>query len=235
VAALFAAIFRTLTDDVTRRLALFITAIVNLCDCVNAWSKNVEEQQAVGEAALERYLRQDPYSPRMLGLKATLFALRGRYEESLLVADAMLKRDPESLNAHGTRAYDLLKLGRPQDALSALNEYRERGGADDSLAAAIHYQLAQFEPSAQMARKAITELDKDSLGNPRLGAVALTLVAAEARMGRLSLAKVALADFNAAVPGVATISAIRKWMHPGAELAVHEPLFEGLRLAGVPV
>jgi hypothetical protein len=102
------------------------------------------------------------------------------------------------------------------------------------LAAAIHYQLAQFEPSAQMARKAITELDKDSLSNPKLGAVALTLVAAEARMGRLSRAKVALADFNAAVPGVQTVSAIRKWMNPGAELAGYEPLFEGLRLAGIP-
>ena len=34
--------------------------------------------------------------------------------------------------------------------------------------------------------------------------------------------------------GVTTIAAIRKWMHPGAELAGYEPLFEGLRLAGVP-
>ena len=86
----------------------------------------------------------------------------------------------------------------------------------------------------RMARKAITELDKDSLSNPRLGAVALTLVAAEARLGHLPRAKVALSDFNAAVPGVTTISAIRKWMHPGAELAGYEPLFDGLQQAGVP-
>jgi tetratricopeptide (TPR) repeat protein len=170
----------------------------------------------------------------MLGLKAQLFQLRGRYEESLLVADAMLKRDPESVNVAGIRAYDLLKLGRPQEALTALNEYIERGGEDLALAAAVHYQLAQFEPSTRMARKAITELDKDALSNSRLGAVTLTLVAAEARLGHLSRAKSALADFNAAVPGVTTIAAIRKWMHPGAELAGYEPLFEGLRIAGVP-
>ena len=102
------------------------------------------------------------------------------------------------------------------------------------MAAAVHYQLAHFEPAAQMARKAITKLDSDSLGNPRLGAVGLTLVAAEARLGHLSRAKAALADFNAAVPGVRTVSAIKKWMHPGADLAGYEPLFEGLRLAGVP-
>jgi class 3 adenylate cyclase len=44
----------------------------------------------------------------------------------------------------------------------------------------------------------------------------------------------ALADFNAAVPGVRTVSAIKKWMHPGADLAGYEPLYEGLKLAGVP-
>jgi hypothetical protein len=60
------------------------------------------------------------------------------------------------------------------------------------------------------------------------------LVAAEARLGRLSRAKAAMADFNAAVPTARTMSAIKKWMHPGADLADYEPLFEGLRLAGVP-
>ena len=44
---------------------------------------------------------------------------------------------------------------------------------------------------------------------------------------------VALADFNAAVPGVDTIPAIKKWMHPVADLAGYEPFYEGLRLAGV--
>ena len=216
-------------------LALFLTARVNLCDCVNGWSKNVEEQQAIGAAALEKYLARNPDSLSMLGLKAELFALRARYEESLLIADSILKRDPEDSSALATRAYDLLKLGRPQEALTAVNELPDPEREQVlPLAAAVHYQLAQFELAAQMARKAITKLDSDSLGNPRLGAVALTLVAAEARLGHLSRAKAALADFNAAVPGVRTLSEIRKWMHPGADLADYEPLFEGLRLVGVP-
>jgi hypothetical protein len=116
-----------------------------------------------------------------------------------------------------------------------VNELLERGLEETlPLAAAVHYQLTQFAPAAEMARKAITNLDSDSLGNPRSGAVGLTLVAAEARLGNLSRAKAALADFNAAVPGVRTIPAIKKWMHPGADLAGYEPLFEGLRLAGIP-
>jgi adenylate cyclase len=226
---------RALTLAPDDPLALSLTARVNLCDCVMGWSKNVEEQQAIGAAAMEKYLARNPDSPGMLGLKAELFALRARYEESLLIADSVLKRDPDHSGALAIKAYDLLKLGRPQEALTAVNELLERGSREPlSLAAAVHYQLAHFELAAQMAREAITKLDKVSLGNPRLGAVALTLVAAEARLSQLPRAKVALADFKAAVPGVTTISAIRKWMHPGAELAGYEPLFEGLRLAGVP-
>ena len=72
-------------------LALFLTARVNLCDCVNAWSKNVEEQQAIGSAAMEKYLRHDPENPQMLNLKSQLHELRGRYEESLLINDAMFE------------------------------------------------------------------------------------------------------------------------------------------------
>ncbi len=101
------------------------------------------------------------------------------------------------------------------------------------MAASIHYELAHYELSAQMAQKAVTQMKTEDLSNPRMGGIGLTLVAAEARMGHLSRAKAALADFNAAVPGVTTISAMKRWMHHAAELAGYEPLFDGLRLAGV--
>jgi tetratricopeptide (TPR) repeat protein/TolB-like protein len=218
-------------------LAVYLTARVNLCDCVQGWSKNVEEQQAIGAAALEKYLRHDPDSAIMLGLKSELFALRGRYEESLLIADSILKRDPEDSGALSDKALALLKLGRPQEALAAMNAVLEAGGPvadyNAALAADIHYQLEHYDLAAQMARKAVTRLDREELGNSMMGAVSLTLVAAEARLGHASQARAALADFNAAVPGVQTISGIKKWMHPAADLAGYEPLYDGLRLAGV--
>ena len=213
-------------------LALRVMAVVNLCDCVDAWSTNVDEQLAIGMGALEKYLRYDPQDPFMLILKSHYFALRGRHEESLLIADAVLKRDPDLDAAVEVKAYDLLKLGRPQEALAAVNVLtnRDRGNA---LAAAIHYELARYESAAQYARKALSRMERQQLGNPRLGAVSLTLVAAEARLGREARAKAALAEFNASVPGVHTISAIKKWMHPAADLASNESLFNGLRLAGI--
>jgi len=217
-------------------LALRLTAQVNLCDCVDGWSKNVEEQQAIGAAALEKYLQRDQDSSFMRSLKAELYALHGRFEESLLIVDSVLKKDPAATEAFSLKAYDLLKLGRPAEALDSLNQIRDRRDwwwPDMALAASIYYALAQDELAVQMAQQAKTQMSREELGNPRLGAVSLTLVAAEGRLRRLPRAKAALADFKAAVPNVNTISAMKEWMHPAADLAGYEPLFAGLRLAGV--
>jgi len=64
-------------------------------------------------------------------------------------------------------------------------------------------------------------------------AVRLTAAAAGARLRQPARAKAALGDFRAAVAGVETISATRRWLHPLADLAGYEPLFDGLRFAGV--
>jgi adenylate cyclase len=227
---------RALTLAPDDLLALKLTAQVNLCDCVDGWSKNVEEQQAIGLAALEKYLQRDPASSSMRTLKSEVYALHGRFEESLLIVDSVLTKDPEWTDALGIRAYDLLKLGRPAEALASLNQARDRRDLwwpEVALSASIYYALAQDELAVQMAQKAKTQMSREELGNPRLGAVSLTLVAAEGRLGRQPRAKAALADFKAAVPDVDTISAIKQWMHPAADLAGYEPLFAGLRLAGV--
>ena len=101
-------------------------------------------------------------------------------------------------------------------------------------AAAIYYALADYERSTRLALSAKSRMSREQLANPRFGTVALTLVAAHARLGRLDRARDALKDFKASVPGVDTISGVKKWMHPGADLAGYEPLYEGLRLAGMP-
>jgi hypothetical protein len=37
----------------------------------------------------------------------------------------------------------------------------------------------------------------------------------------------------AALPQITTITAMKKWIYPSAALADREPLFDGLRMAGV--
>jgi hypothetical protein len=54
-------------------------------------------------------------------------------------------------------------------------------------------------------------MSREEFANPRLGAVSLTLVAAEGRLGRLPRAKAALADFKAAVPDVDMTPAMKQW------------------------
>jgi adenylate cyclase len=216
-------------------LALWLTARVNLCDCVQGWSKNIEEQEAIGIAALERYLNKNPGNAGMLVLKAQIEALHGRYEQALLLTDAALKRDAEDTDTLGVRAWILLKLGRAreaQGALAAVIELRDQWD-DVALAASIAYSLGDYERSAQFAQQAKAEMSREELRSRRYGAVALTLTAAEARLGRTARAKAAYADFVASVPDATTIAAIRKWIHPAADLAGYEPLYEGLRLAGV--
>jgi tetratricopeptide (TPR) repeat protein len=216
--------------------ALYATARINLCDCVEGWSRNVAEQQAVGFAALEKFLRRNPESIDGLGHKASLFAFRGQYEEALVIADTILKKDPESVDALHTRAFGLLRLGKPREALVTVNQLLDF--QDDAnvhvIASAVHYQLGNDELAASHAQKGAAKMPSEYLSNGNSGSVLLTWIAAEGRLGRQARARTALATFRAAVPGVKTVSAMRAWIKHNAELAGYEPLFDGLRRAGVP-
>jgi hypothetical protein len=66
------------------------------------------------------------------------------------------------------------------------------------------------------------------------GTIRLTLAASEARLGHPERAAAALADFQGSVPKARTLAEIRRWMNPLATLYEFQPLFDGLRLAGVP-
>jgi tetratricopeptide (TPR) repeat protein len=227
---------RALTLAPEDPLALYLTAEVNLCDCVEAWSTNVAEQQAIGESALEKYLRIDPKSLEMSLAKAELYQLRGRYEESVAIADAVLAIDPDDSDAIMDKAVGLLRLGRAQDAVVLADGVHARYPDEwvaTSLAAHLHYATGDYVGAATLARDAVTQMSATSRTNRIAGTVLLTRVAAEARLGHGPNVKSALADFNAAVPGKTTLTSIRQWVHPSAPLALYEPWYEGLRLAGI--
>jgi tetratricopeptide (TPR) repeat protein len=216
--------------------ATWLTANINLCDCVLAWSHNPEEQKAIGSAALEKYLQIDPNDPEMLVDKAELFQLRGRFEDSLVVLDQVLQRDPDNSDALATKAVSLLRLGRAKQALSITQvlvaRYPTEWAGLLALEADIQYALGDYTVAAQLARNAMPRMSAEDLRSPVVAAQ-WTLAAAEARLGQLDAAKATLADFNAAVPNITTIAQMKQWLHPTADLYGFEPLFDGLRLAGV--
>jgi tetratricopeptide (TPR) repeat protein len=216
-------------------LALKITTKINLCDCVEAWSSNVVEQQAIGERALDRFLGTHPDDEGMLHEKAGLYAVRGRYSEALVILDKLLAQHPENTGAMEDKAVALLKLGRPNEAAApAAAAYAAHDLASRAaLLAAIDYELTDYPSAERLAQKAIIALNRIQLGNSLDGTVRLTLIAAAARLRQDATVRAALSDLSEAVPELRSISAIRKWMNPQSYLYGYEPLFEGLRLAGL--
>jgi TolB-like protein len=216
--------------------ALRTRATVNLCDCVNAWSKNPDEQKALGAAAMEKYLTLDPGSLYMLGEKANLYQVRLRWEESLAIADAMLAREPTSRFALSLKATALLRLRQLKEAQvlveGLLARYPTNAGILSG-AADIYFAQADYARAAQMAQRATAQMSEAELRDRVAGPIQLTRIAAEAHLGHSDRAKAALVDFTTTLPAVKTIADIKKWMHPSADLADSETLYEGLRLAGV--
>jgi tetratricopeptide (TPR) repeat protein len=229
---------RALSSSPDDREATWVTAEINLCDCVMAWSHDVESQKAIGAAALDKYLSMDPSNLDMIGEKVALYDLRGKHEEALLILESMLQKEPDDPWDLWGKSLELLKLNRAPEALPIVdglvarlpNQY----SALEGLAAAIHYAVGEYAAAAQLARTSAARMREDQLSSPVSGTVRLTLAAAEAQLGHRDRAQVALADFDASVHNVKTIAAIKKWVWPTAALAGYEPLYDGLRKAGVP-
>jgi TolB-like protein len=216
--------------------ALRTSATVNLCDCVNAWSKDPDEQKAIGAAAMEKYLALDPNSVYMLGEKAGLYQLRLRWEESLAIADLILAREPTNMYAISIKATALLRLGQLKEAQVLAEGLLARNPSDwsnQSTAANVYFAQGDYAHAAAMAQKAVAQMSRTDLRDRVSGCIQLTRIAAEARLGRTARAKIAFDDFKTNLPNATTIADIKKWLHPSADLADFEPLYEGLRLAGI--
>jgi hypothetical protein len=102
-----------------------------------------------------------------------------------------------------------------------------------ALVAAIDYELADYSSAERIAQKATTQFSKAQLRNPNFGAVRLTLIAAAAQVHDAKVVAAEISDLNESVSGLTSIASIRKWIHPQADLYGYEPLFDGLRLAGL--
>ncbi|MEA3142081.1 MAG: hypothetical protein QOK23_4250 [Gammaproteobacteria bacterium] len=216
--------------------ALRTRATINLCDCVNAWSENPDEQKAIGAAAMEKYLSLDHESLYMLGQKANLYQLRLRWEESLAITDAMLERAPTNTNIIALKATALLHLRQLKEAQVLAEGLLARNPSDwgnQSTMANIYFAQGDYARAAPLAQKATAQMSQTDLRDRVAGCIQLTRIAAEARLGHPERAKIALDDFKSTLPNIKTLSEIKKWLHPAADLADFEPLHEGLRLAGV--
>jgi len=218
--------------------ALSNVASINLCDCVNAWSANPDEQKAIGAAAMEKFLRIEPNSIGMLVEKTGLYQVRLRWEESLVIADSILAREPTAKVVLLLKAGALLHLARLKDAQAIGNGLLARDPNNwevSLLVADIAFAQGDYPVAADAAQKATALMSEPELRDRVSGQARLTVIAAQARLGRMDRAKAAFEDFTATLPDVRTITAIKKWLHPSADLADFEPMYAGLRMAGIPL
>jgi TIR domain len=102
-----------------------------------------------------------------------------------------------------------------------------------ALAGDIAYAQGDYARAAELSQKSVAQMTEPELRDRVDGAIRLTLIASEARLGHAAKAKAAWADFTTTLPEVTSLTAVRKWMHASADLAEFEPLYEGLRIAGV--
>jgi len=163
--------------------ALRTRTTVNLCDCVNAWSRNPDEQKAIGAAAMEKYLARDPDSVYMLGQKAGLYQLRLRWEESLAITDVMLARAPTNGYATALKATALLHLRQLKEAQALAEELLARNPSDwvnQSTVADIYFVQGDYAHAAQLAQKAAAQMNETELRDRVSGCIQLTRIAAEA-------------------------------------------------------
>lgn len=149
-------------------LALYLTASVNLCDRVDGWSTNVAEQQAIGAAALDKYLQRNPRDAlaaveRALELRddpdgdalaaGCLYELADYEHAAQRAQKAAAEMSPQDLRNRKKGAVTLTwaaaeaRLGHQARAAGALASFRTAVPNVDSLAAI----QAWMHPAAYLA------------------------------------------------------------------------------------
>ena len=215
-------------------VALYISAKINTCDCLYGWAPDLAEKEKIGTAALDRFLSIQADKPDMLVLRSYIFVKHSRFLEALAVLDEVLRRDKDNAAAWHLKALVLLRLERTQEARSALvsADATADEGYNDNVAAAVNFTAGDYESAARFARRSTAQMSARQRANPWSGAVALTLIAAEARAGHMERAKAAFEDFHAAVPAVRTVVQVKAWLIPTSPVPNNEAFFDALKLAG---
>ena len=217
------------------RLALLLLARINLCECRGDWSADPAVQERIGTEAVEKYLRRFPDDREMLTWKAYINELHDRWDDSLVLYDRMLEKSPGDPDLASSKATALLKLDRPKEALPLIEEVlvEKATAGNRATAASIHFRMGNYARSAELSQKAIAEMDSRELGD-RMNPVVLVRAASESRLDQPVRAKAALDQFLALRPAVNTVTILRKWQDPRAELYGYQPFYEALRKVGFP-
>lgn len=227
---------RALAAEPDAPLNLKIEAQIKLCDCIAGPGIDPAALESQGLAALDRYLAWRPDAAAMREVRVWYLIKQRRFEDALLMAEDMLRREPLRAEPLRQRVVALLKLQRWPEAVAAVPPML---AAQDNLwsnsaAAVVHFEAGDDKAAATAARRALTQMGRDERIEPTTGGVALVLVAAEARAGRTDAARAAWRDLQAHVPSLKTVDDALAWLEPNSAVPEGADFARVLRRARLP-
>ena len=117
-------------------------------------------REASGE--LRQFARHHPHSVSTHCWLSDSLLLSGNWEEAIEVAEHLIQIDPEHFHAHYVRGRALNELGRPEDAIAALDELLSTDDSASLLIAASHVRDIGEYASAKRYLDRVAELQPDN-------------------------------------------------------------------------
>ena len=198
------------------------------------------EDSAEFSWAMERMLREAPNDASTLHLWADMQLMDGRPELAIPALEKANRLTPQYVNGHDALGRALFRVGRADEAvveleravrLAMLGNEARRGSRAYAALAEIAIGQGEYARAAEFARQAIA-VRPNTYGAANAYAV---LAAAEALLGRSEEAAAAMKIARVRSPRttVANYDALRPSSHAEFQ-ALRAPLFQGLRMAGLP-
>ncbi len=202
------------------------------------WSTDKTADLKRANDLLDRALTADSDNLYAMQGKEMYYVARREWEQALIQERRILTINPTWIREYGTQAQTLLALGRPEEALAALDrqpivkanittewEHTFRGR--------LYFALGRYAEAAERFRAAIVASPPGGHHDWAEMQLHLSLAASDALLGNDSAAAKDLAEFRALAPSAKRLSDI-----PWDEFLLAPPVIErlktGLRKAGLP-
>jgi TolB-like protein/DNA-binding winged helix-turn-helix (wHTH) protein/Flp pilus assembly protein TadD len=189
---------------------------------------------ARGAEAAQHAHRLEPYRPRVLSVRAFIFALQGRGEEALAEVRRLLEINRNDAMGWFRLCYTSTTVGRPEEAIGACNE-AVRLSPRDSWLPGFYVVLAAAHLHLERDAEALAWARKSAAAQPTFSVAHSWVASAAAQLGDMDAARAALAEFRRLRPDY-TVRSFReeKLCANTACERQRERYFDGLRRAGLP-
>ncbi|MBT9549412.1 MAG: winged helix-turn-helix domain-containing protein [Hydrogenophaga sp.] len=176
----------------------------------------------------------DPADARVVGVRGTTLALAGRSEQAVELLERQIVLNRNDASAWFWLGYARCTLGRPDEAIAALEQARRLSPRDPNLngifivTATAHLHLGHDREALEWAQRSVLERPQHAVAHSWVAAAA-------ANLGETETARAALAEFRRRLPDY-TISSFRNERLCANDLcrAQRERYYEGLAKAGLP-